>query len=55
MQANAVLGVDISKQKFDVYLLIGSKERHKVFHNNKEGFEKLVAWCNTHGAKLCIL
>jgi len=52
MQVNAVLGVDISKQKFDACLLIGSKERHKVFHNNQEGFEKLVAWCNNHGAKL---
>lgn len=52
MQANVILGVDIAKKKFDVCLLIGSKERHKVFHNNKEGFEKLVAWCNNHGAVL---
>ncbi|WP_339045731.1 IS110 family transposase [Candidatus Mesenet endosymbiont of Agriotes lineatus] len=52
MQTKAVLGVDISKQKFDACLLVGSKERHKVFHNNKEGFERLVAWCNNHGADL---
>ncbi len=52
MQANVILGVDIAKKKFDVCLLIGSKERHKVFRNNKEGFEKLVAWCNNHGAVL---
>jgi transposase len=52
MQANAVLGVDISKQKFDAHLLVGDKERHKIFCNNKEGFEKLVVWCNHHGADL---
>jgi len=52
MQVNAVLGVDISKQKFDACLLVGSKERHKVFHNNQDGFVKLSAWCNGHGADL---
>lgn len=52
MQANAILGVDIAKEKFDACLLIDNKERHKVFHNNQEGFEKLVAWCNGHGADL---
>ncbi|MFP3027847.1 MAG: IS110 family transposase [Wolbachia sp.] len=52
MQANAVLGVDISKKKFDVCLLVGNKERYKVFQNNHDGFEKLVAWCNHHGAEL---
>ncbi|QOD38721.1 transposase [Candidatus Wolbachia massiliensis] len=50
MQANAILGVDISKKKFDACLLVGSKERHKVFYNNQEGFEKLVVWCNNHRA-----
>jgi hypothetical protein len=41
MQANAVLGVDISKQKFDACLSVGNKERHKVFCNNKEGLKSL--------------
>lgn len=36
VQTKAVLGVDISKQK-----LVGSKERHKVFHSNKEGLKGL--------------
>lgn len=31
MQVNAILGVDISKKKFDVCLLINDKKRHKVF------------------------
>jgi transposase len=32
--------------------LVGNKERHKIFCNNKEGFEKLVVWFNHHGADL---
>ncbi|GFT84967.1 pilin gene-inverting protein [Nephila pilipes] len=57
MQVNAILGVDIAKQKFDACLLVGSKKRHKVFHNNQEGFEKFIAWCNHHEAEfihLCL-
>nr|WP_254229801.1 hypothetical protein [Wolbachia pipientis] len=54
MQTNVILGVDIAKKKFDVCLLIGSKERHKVFHNNQEGFAKLVSWCNRHGVDFFI-
>ncbi|MBA8766527.1 IS110 family transposase [Wolbachia pipientis] len=42
MQVNAILGVDISKKKFDVCLLVDSKKRHKVFQNNQDGFAKLV-------------
>ncbi len=52
MQVNAILGVDISKKKFDVCLLVDSKKRHKVFQNNQDGFAKLVVWCNGHGANL---
>ena len=52
MQVNAIWGVDISKKKFDVCLLVDSKKRHKVFQNNQDGFAKLVVWCNGHGANL---
>ncbi|MBA8757445.1 IS110 family transposase [Wolbachia pipientis] len=47
MQVNAILGVDISKKKFDVCLLVDSKKRHKVFQNNQDWFCKtcnLVQW-----------
>ncbi len=40
----AILGVDIAKRKFDVALLINGKLKHKVFTNNQEGFEALLAW-----------
>lgn len=40
-----VLGIDISKSKFDVALLQGSnKIKSKVFQNNPEGFAELQTW-----------
>jgi len=39
-----VLGIDISKQKFDAALLIGGKLKHKSCKNNTEGFETLSQW-----------
>ena len=38
------LGIDISKDKFDVALLDGKKGKHKVFKNNEDGFERLLEW-----------
>jgi len=40
----AILGIDISKAKFDVVLLHQGKQRHKVFSNTLDGFSKLQAW-----------
>ena len=42
--SGSILGVDIAKKKFDVALLINGKLKHKVFTNNEEGFEALLAW-----------
>ena len=39
-----ILGVDIAKRKFDAALLVNGKLKHKVFTNNEEGFEMLMAW-----------
>jgi transposase len=47
----AILGIDIAKAKLDVCLLTPKKERHKVFANTPEGFEKLAAWCPQQGAQ----
>jgi transposase len=45
IMTEAVLGIDISKLKFNVCLIkITGKLRHKVFANNKAGFEQLLAW-----------
>ena len=42
--SECILGVDIAKKKFDGALLINGKLKHKVFTNNQEGFEALLAW-----------
>lgn len=49
----AVLGVDISKDKFDVALLEGERVTSKEYPNNLAGFKKLGSWlqfrgCNPH-------
>lgn len=42
-----VLGIDISKAKFDVALIQGNaKIKSKVFNNNPEGFAELKEWLN---------
>ena len=43
------LGVDISKAKFDVALLLeGNKYRSKVFSNDPTGFAALMQWIELH-------
>ena len=45
---SSFLGIDISKQKFDVALLHGEKKcKHKVFANTPEGFSQLLLWLTT--------
>lgn len=43
-----ILGIDISKEKFDVSLLIDSEKTNKIFNNNKKGFLDLKKWLNTN-------
>jgi transposase len=47
-----VLGIDISKQKFDVCLTTtaGGKERYRTFKNTAAGFNELAAFLKLHGA-----
>jgi len=48
MTIKTTLGIDISKQKFDVALLIGNKLKHKKFSNSKKGHQALLAWLHKH-------
>jgi transposase len=52
------LGIDISKFKFNVCLLRSNeKPKHKVFTNNREGFEQLSEWLrkqNAEKAHVCL-
>jgi transposase len=45
----AILGIDISKEKFDVALLRGGKYKHKKFTNVRKGFEELSEWLGKLG------
>lgn len=39
-----VIGIDISKLKFDVVLIIGMRSKHAVFSNTEAGFQQLLIW-----------
>jgi transposase len=45
-----IVGIDVSKLKLDVCLIINEKDKEKskfnVFQNASEGFEKLLTWVN---------
>lgn len=44
-----ILGVDISKKKFDVALLVNNKVTTKKFDNNLKGFDVLNQWLKIKG------
>lgn len=49
----SILGIDISKLKFDAALILDNgKFRHKVFANSKAGFSQLSAWLTKHKVEL---
>ncbi len=43
-----ILGIDISKAKFDAAFLIGERVRHATFSNTEAGFRQLLAWLAKH-------
>ena len=47
------LGIDISKEHFDVALLRDGHYLNARFDNKKEGFIKLLNWLKKHKAKQC--
>ena len=49
LRHTSVLGIDISKKKFDAALLREGKYRHKEFSNSGEGFEGLIRWLGKLG------
>lgn len=39
-----ILGIDISKPRFDVALLLNKRIRQALFDNTEGGFKELLAW-----------
>jgi transposase len=53
--SKTILGVDISKDTFDVVLFFeGKKAKHKIFTNNLEGFKKLKTWLSKTTVHACM-
>jgi transposase len=53
----SILGIDISKQRFEVALLVETKIKNKSFQNTTEGFETLALWLkkqNIHQVNACL-
>jgi transposase len=48
----SVIGIDVSKTKFDICLIIESKNSSKVFDNNASGFKSFLSWINSKRANL---
>jgi transposase len=45
---DAVLGIDVSKNTFDINLGAGTKARSKSFANSAAGWHQLIAWLGKH-------
>jgi transposase len=43
---HAVMGIDVSKKKLDIALLVNGKVKSKVLDNTPEGYEELLVWLN---------
>jgi transposase len=54
----ATVGIDVSKSKIDVTVLLGDKKsRYKIFDNNQKGFKELAEWLTQAGvteAHVCL-
>jgi transposase len=46
--SDAIVGIDMSKKKFDLAMLRDGKHKHKVFSNTKSGHEATIAWLQAH-------
>jgi transposase len=47
---NSVVGIDVSKQKLDVALLMNEHYRYATFDNNRSGFKAMLKWLNQQRA-----
>lgn len=52
MTYSCFVGIDVSKRFFDAYYVTSSASSHKVFTNDKLGFEDLITWLKSHNIKV---
>ena len=51
MSNKSVLGIDVSKKTFDVFLMSGSKAEAGEFDNSIKGFKQLNKWLQSNGTE----
>jgi hypothetical protein len=49
---HAVVGIDVSKAKLDIALLLNAKVKSKVLPNSAEGHKELLEWLGRSKAPL---
>ena len=49
---STVVGIDVSKKKLDVALLLNGKTKSKVIDNSAEGHQQLLAWLSKQNVEL---
>lgn len=54
-QLGAVVGIDVSKKKLDVALLMNGKIKSKVVDNGPSGYQVLLEWLQRHKAPMATL
>jgi transposase len=53
--SHAIVGIDMSKKKFDVALLRNDKFKHKVFPNTASGHREVIAWLHKNKVEVAHL
>ena len=51
--ACALVGIDVSKKKLDVAMLVSGKIKAKVVENTAEGHKSLLAWLSKSSVPRC--
>ena len=55
---HSVIGIDVSKEKLDVCLIIDDKTQFKIYENTKKGFQALLKWiefkCRSEKPRICM-
>jgi len=55
---SSVIGIDVSKEKLDICLIINDKAKFKIYENTQKGFYSLLKWiefkCGPEKPKICM-
>lgn len=46
-----IIGIDVSKLTLDVFLMLNSGNKYKLFKNDQAGYKQIIDWCNNQSVK----